>query len=137
MNVKREYADFVAFRRSNRGLEFYLQKRDKEARINPSIFSLFGGSIQEGEGIQQAVQREIQEELRYVPRNLLYFSRFETATGVTHTFIEEVADDFESQVSVQEGQYGSFLTQGEIEYSPEVALLAQLVIRHLSKKLQK
>jgi 8-oxo-dGTP pyrophosphatase MutT (NUDIX family) len=132
---KRIVAALVPYRRSEKGFEFFLQRRDGNAPTDPNIFSLFGGGVGESEDLPQALLREILEELVYKPERSKYFAVFQRANTTFHVFIEAVGEDFESLVDVREGEYGKFLTIPEIQYSPEVSFIAQLVINDLSSYL--
>ena len=135
MNEKIGFAAFIPYRKTQIGYEFYLQKRDVTAKLNPGLFGTFGGHMEEGESPTETLRREIMEELRYQPKKEIYFSKYETAIGIIHFYIEEVGADFESQVEVHEGEYGTFLTSTEIEFSRAVSLLAQLIVLQLNTKL--
>lgn len=106
---KRQQASFIPYRRTHTGLEFFLQKRTNDAPTNPGMIGNFGGGVENSETFDQAIFREIKEELEYVPQRLQLFCRYETATVVRQLYIEEVSELFESQVIVREGESGSFL----------------------------
>lgn len=81
---------------------------------------MFGGGI-DGDGLVAAMQREIFEELEYTPVRPRYFSRFEDSLAIYNVFIEEIGANFENDVHVREGKYGTFLTLEEIVGSNVVA----------------
>lgn len=57
---------------------YLLQLRDNIPTIPyPDHWGLFGGSVESGESDEQALLREIDEEISLVPRSLEYFSRLE------------------------------------------------------------
>ena len=61
MNKKREVATLVPYRWRNDLLEFYIQKRDVDASTAPNKLGLFGGGLEDGESMVDALMREIQE----------------------------------------------------------------------------
>ncbi len=126
---KKQYAaSLLPFRKRGNEWEFYLQKRGSEFRILPNMFAMFGGSIEAGETPEEACVREIEEELQYAPASMKYFSRYESGTAIIHVFIEEVADDFESRVTVCEGEYGMFKPVSVVRSAPDVALFTKLIV---------
>jgi len=128
---KREISSLIPYRIVENEYEFFLQKRDKNARINPGLFGLFGGGLENGEAPEEGLFREIAEELSYKPVHHEYFSRFETNSSVLHVFVEEVSSDFESSVVIGEGDYGKFLKPDEILYAKEISMFAQMIIYQL------
>lgn len=133
---KRSVAVLVPYRWNKEKIEFFLQKRDRNAPVHPNVFSMFGGGIEGGEEPENALKREISEELEYTPK-AKYFSRFETHRAVFHVFIEEVDTDFKSRVVVHEGEYGDFLTFEKIDCARDVSDIAQMVTRAMCEHIQK
>jgi 8-oxo-dGTP pyrophosphatase MutT (NUDIX family) len=136
MRDKVGFASLIPYRSRGREFEYYLQKRDAHAAVNPGVYGFFGGHVENGETPEDTLLREILEELVYAPTNHRYFSRYETASGIVHYYIEEVSDNFESLVHVQEGEFGRFLKREDIEFSPQVSIMAQLVLHQLDKILK-
>ncbi len=132
---KREGAIFVPYKWVNGELYFYMQKRDKHAERAPDLFGLFGGGLEEGEDMKTALLREVQEELSYVPDNYRYFSRYEFAKAIFYVFIQEVQDDFESRVTVCEGEYGKFLNLKDIQSLSNVTGSARAVTQQVADAL--
>lgn len=55
-----------------------------------------------------------------------------------HAFIEEVGEDFESNVIIGEGEYGKFFTIPELENLPyKTTHLGRLVVEQLNEVLEK
>ena len=119
MNKKREVATLLPYRWRGNVLELFIQKRCPDVTSAPNKLGLFGGGLEEGEGLLEALRREIQEELEYVPKAPRYFSRYEHATHINNVFIEEVGSDFENIVHVHEGEYGKFMTFDEFRSSDD------------------
>ena len=114
MRDKKEFSALLPYRRANGGFEYFMQKRSLTAPRSPGRVGIFGGHIEEGENIEQALFREMNEELSYKPQAPKYFSRYETAGGIVHVFLEEVTNGFESTVKIGEGEYGKFYSASEV-----------------------
>ena len=79
------------------------------------MFGIFGGQIEENESPEAALIREVYEELVYKPRDVRFFRRYEHRNVEQYVFICEVDENFESEISVLEGQYGKFLNESELK----------------------
>jgi len=78
----------------------YLMRNDSK---HPGAWGLPGGKIESGETLRDAMRRECQEELGFVPDyiKLLPLEKFTTADGgfVYHTFYCSVASEFVPQLN--------------------------------------
>ncbi len=54
-----------------------LQHRDKYAQRSPNCWGFFGGAIENGETPEQAIRREVKEELGIELNDLSFFKKFE------------------------------------------------------------
>ena len=140
MTAKHHVALLIPYRTEGGTPLFYLQKRDAFAPIYPSQFGFFGGHVESGEDGDQAVIREIQEELMYVPPNIQFFRRMEHSTDigelvVREIYIAEAEPDFENRVTVCEGEYGIFRSFAEVEHDPLVSEGHRTVLRELQTML--
>lgn len=137
MNTEKwQGAVFVPYRRNTNIYEFFLQKRDKNAPRDPSVYSLFGGKMEIGESSNRALEREAEEELSYKPKDARFFGKYELIDRVFNVYVEEVGDDFESKVRVNEGEHGKFLNSHQAIHSPEVSLICQMIVKELSESLK-
>lgn len=135
LSEKRNVVVFIPYRtRSSGEVEFFLQKRDMNAPTHAGIFSMFGGGIEESESVDEALCREVEEELVYTPKQARYFTRAERSTAIFHVFMEKVENTFENTVQVLEGEYGRFLTLSEAK-EVDVSAIARLVITDISEWL--
>jgi len=138
MQDKREVATLVPYRMRGTEPEFYLQMRALDAPTSPDRWGIFGGGLESGEEKEDALLREIEEELRYVPKKHVFFSTYEHAKRINYVYIEEVDENFESHVEINnEAQYGRFLTEAEVMDSPKAGTVTRLIISQLSKYLSK
>ena len=126
---------FIPYRKTDLDREYYLQKRDDKAVIDRGLFGLFGGHLEGAETPEEALSREVHEELAYVPKNARYFSRYEGATRVYHLFIEEVGPEFESTITVQEGEYGKLLSAHDSISSPLSSPIVRFTVAQLDEYL--
>ena len=56
--------------------KYLFQLRDNDASISyPNIWSFFGGGVDEGENYEEALKRELIEELSWCPDKLFYLAR--------------------------------------------------------------
>lgn len=136
MKEKRETSSFIPYKRVGNEFVFFLQKRDMNAKRAPGVFGMFGGGLDENETPEEALLREVQEELAYSPEEPRYFSRYENANTIFNVFIEEVNDDFESQIKIGEGEYGKFLTLSETQ-TLSVSPSSRLITLQLAEALAK
>jgi len=132
---KRTVAAYLAYRLRENEYEFFLQKRDSNARASAGKFGLFGGGVEADESVEECLYREVREEMNHTPISPTYFSRYEHAIVVFHLFIEKVSSDFESLVMVEEGEYGKFFTSAEAEVEPKATDMVRLMTRQVSEHL--
>lgn len=66
---------------------FFLQLRDDNpAIVYPGQWGFFGGHLEEGENPDEAVRRELLEEIGYAPPHLTLFKSYETEALVRHVY---------------------------------------------------
>jgi 8-oxo-dGTP pyrophosphatase MutT (NUDIX family) len=96
---------FVPYCFKKNNLYIFLQKRDSEAR-NPNSLGMFGGGLENEENNDEALIREINEELEYKPTDYLLLGVFEDDYSISNYYIEEVRENFEENITVCEGKGG-------------------------------
>lgn len=136
MNEKRVMSSLVPYRKRGTEIEYYIQRRSNDAKINPGLYGMWGGKAEEGETPEETLLREIREELAYVPERAVYFCRYEFAQYIFQVFVEEVGADFESKVQILEGDYGTWLTLSEIMHSTEMSPNATTIFPQLDAALR-
>jgi len=112
---KNPTSGFIAYKRIGDEIFVYLQMRTKDAPHNPGMYGIFGGSLEENESHEEALVREIKEELDITLTEYHLFGKYEETVSIMNLFYLEVSDDFESKVTVLEGQYGKFISENDIE----------------------
>ena len=132
---KRHVCSLVLYSVTDGVFSYFLQKRGKDAPTNPDKFGLFGGGLEDGETAEEALLREMEEELEYKPQKHAYFSRYENSNRVYEVFLEEVDADFASRVTVHEGQYGKFLSAQKVATLEDVGSMTRLIIREVDQYL--
>lgn len=132
--MKRQVTSLIPYRFRGGEYEFYLQRRTQDAHIKPGHLGFFGGGIEDGESVEQGMLREIKEELKFLPQNYQFFGRYEFIQSTMFIFILSVANDFESKVTVCEGEYGKFFTMRDLEREEKVAGSVTIVLDDFFKK---
>ncbi|MFH2054845.1 MAG: methyltransferase domain-containing protein [bacterium] len=92
-----------------------LQLRDDKPDIPfPNCWGTFGGAIEPGETAEQAIVREIREELDYELSEFTYFGNYPHDGYDVHMLYHRDATLSLSDLTIHEGQRGEFLTPAEV-----------------------
>ncbi|MBV9387892.1 MAG: NUDIX hydrolase [Chroococcidiopsidaceae cyanobacterium CP_BM_ER_R8_30] len=104
--------------------QFLLQLRDNISSISyPGHWGLFGGHVEPGETPDDAIQRELMEEICYVPPYLSEFRRYIDSDRVRHVYHAPLTVDV-NQLVLQEGWDLSLLTPEQIRQGSAYSLRA-------------
>jgi 8-oxo-dGTP pyrophosphatase MutT (NUDIX family) len=130
---KRIIAGFLPYRKTDGSFEFYLQRRGEHARILPGKLGLFGGGREGEETLEETLARELREELSYTPKQVTLLARYESPYDIVTVFTEEVGSDFETLVTIGEGEYGRFYGFDDVLRMDDVSKLVQLAVEQFGK----
>jgi len=96
--------------------KFLLQLRDNKPDISyPNNWAFFGGGVDYGENHQEALKRELVEELGWYPNKINYLTQYknkEVNCNITHYLIHYNLDS--SKLCLREGQDMNWFTYDEI-----------------------
>lgn len=115
----------------------FMQKRDGNAKNNPGNFGTFGGHFEEGENPEEALERKIEEEMSFKPVGYVKFGIFNFKNKIEHTYILKVGDNFESQIKINEGEYGKFFSEEEFLNEKKISDHRKKVLKLICEKLKK
>lgn len=119
MENKREVSILIPYKLKNSEVLVYLQKRDKNASRLPDFFGIFGGGIEGGESVEEALKREIKEELDLNIEGYDYLGRYEFDGNIKNVFKIKVDENFESTITILEGEYGKWFSKNEVANEPK------------------
>lgn len=127
----------IPYNITNGNFSVYLQKRNKNAKVLPSHFSFFGGKIEEGESANQALEREITEELCFTPTRYAFLGKYSFTEWLANIYFLKVNDNFEQSITVMEGDYGKFFSEDEVENEPMILEEDKKILKDLYQLLRK
>lgn len=111
-------------------IRVFLQRRSKTAKRLPNFFGFFGGGIENDESPEQALRREIQEELSVDTAEAGFFCRYEFYGSVKNVYVMRVENDFENEITLGEGQYGKYFTESEAAREEKLIDEDKLVLKN-------
>lgn len=133
---KRLLANLIPYKREGGIYFIYIQKRTEDAKRAPGMFGCFGGGIEHDENPEEALIREIWEELAYTPVGYEYFGEYESERNKKFVYILEVDDTFEKEIEVKEGEYGRYFSEDEIINEKKIIEHDRIVFQDVFKKLR-
>ena len=136
MEDKRRVSVLIPFKIRQGKILVYLQKRSKDAPRLPDYFGFFGGGIEGNETSEEALRREIKEELDFTPIKYDFLGNYEFS-DVMYAYILEVDDDFEKGIKILEGEYGKFFSKENVLNEPKLIETDKLVLEHFYMFLEK
>ena len=119
----------------NRGGKILLQLRDNKPGLPyPDCWGTFGGQIEEGETPEEAIRREIKEELNYELSDPEYFGNFPFDGYDIYMFRKRDANITMRHLAVREGQKGEFLTLTEVIQLPCAFNCKEIAITYFNQR---
>jgi len=117
-------------------LYVFLQRRSADAPRNPNSLGGFGGGLEGEENNEEALLREMQEELEYTPLNYSLLGTFETYHSVSNYYIEEVDKNFEKIITINEGKGGEWNKAKEAIERNDISPNTKKVVQNMLKTLE-
>lgn len=133
---KRPISILIPYCTENGNTFVFLQKRDKDAKRLPGFFGFFGGGIEIGETAEEALKREIQEELGIDAYGANFFSKYEFYGSIKNVFTLQVENKFGDKIVLGEGEYGKFFTENEVAEEKLLIDEDKLVLKNFFGKIK-
>jgi 8-oxo-dGTP diphosphatase len=123
----------------NRSNEFLLYLRDDKPEIPfPNRWDLFGGHVEPGESVEEALARELREELDLALDQVEFFRTYDCREGdafpnvkyVYSAVIDKRCDD----LVLREGQRLAYFTAREIPGLPIANILKQVLLDFIAAR---
>jgi len=135
--AKRKISTLAPYKIKDGSALIFLQKRSKDAGRYPGLFGFFGGGTEENETPEEALFREIKEELDFIPKNLKHFGKYDLPITIMDLFVSKVSDDFENEIIVSEGEYGRWFSEEDFEKERNFITGDLTILEELYEKLPK
>jgi 8-oxo-dGTP diphosphatase len=118
--------------------ELLLYKRDNKPGIPfPQHWDLFGGHIEDGETPEEALVREVKEELNYDLKEYEFFREYHCTDGDAYPNVKYIfKGKFNvpiEEVTLLEGDYPKYFKKEEIPDVKFANILKQIVMDYLSE----
>jgi len=123
---------------NNKG-EILLYLRDNKPNIPfPRHWDLFGGHVEKGETPEEALIREVKEELDYDLKDYSFFKKYDCLEGDVHPNIKYVyvgkVNKTITELTLQEGEKLQFFSKNEIHNIKFANILKTIVMDYLNDK---
>ena len=135
MENKRKVSSLIPYKIKENKIFVYLQKRSQDAQRIPGYFGFFGGGAEGDENPEQALKREIKEELDFIPKDFSYFKKYEFERSGKDIFIIKVNDNFENEINILEGEYGRWFNETEALSEEKLIEEDKIVLREFYKSM--
>jgi len=126
---------FIPYIKNNNKIKIFLQKRTKDAKNMPGFYGFWGGLVENGENIEEALIREIKEELDIKISNYNKLGIFNFGKSEKHIFVKEVLEDFENSIDIKEGDEGRWFNLEEVKKEEKIREDYKEVISRIINKL--
>jgi 8-oxo-dGTP pyrophosphatase MutT (NUDIX family) len=134
---KRKVSVLAPYKKENGLVHIFLQKRSDDAEREPGMFGFFGGGADGNENSEEALLREIKEELDIVLERFNHFGTYYLPKTVVDVFVTEVGNNFEKEIKILEGDYGKWFTEEDFERERDIITGDLRILEELYGKLSK
>jgi 8-oxo-dGTP diphosphatase len=119
--------------------EILLYLRDDKPGIPfPGYWDLIGGHVEEGETPEEALVREVKEELDIDLREFTFYKRYDCFTGDAYENIKYIYSGKINvpidEVTLQEGVRPQYFSKAEIPYVNFANILKSIVLEYISDR---
>ncbi|MBK8883781.1 MAG: NUDIX domain-containing protein [Bacteroidales bacterium] len=120
--------------------EFLLALRDNKPSIPfPNHWDLIGGHVEEGETPEEALIREVKEELDIDIREYTFYKKFECLTGDAYDNIKYIYTGKINipidEITLYEGQRAQYFTREEIRDLKFANIIKSIVMDYINHSL--
>lgn len=133
---KRKVSVLAPYKKENGEVYIFLQKRADDAPREPGKFGFFGGGVEENETIEEALLREVKEELNIILKEYSHFGTYYLPKTIVEVFITEVGDNFENEITILEGDYGKWFDENDFEKEREIITGDLRILEELYAKIK-
>ena len=118
--------------------ELLLYFRDNKPGIPfPNHWDLFGGHVEDGETPDEALIREIKEELNYDLKDYKFFREYQCLEGDAYPNIKYIYSGKINlaieEITLLEGDYAKYFTRDEIPYLKFANILKRIVMDYINE----
>jgi 8-oxo-dGTP diphosphatase len=118
--------------------EILLYMRDNKPGIPfPNHWDLIGGHVEEGETPEEALVREVKEELNYTLKDYKFFRKYECPEGDAYPNIKYIyygrINLPVEEITLLEGQYPKYFTREEIPNVKFANILKKIVLDFINE----
>ncbi|MFH1183022.1 MAG: NUDIX domain-containing protein [Candidatus Moraniibacteriota bacterium] len=119
--------------------EILLYLRDNKPTIPfPNHWDLFGGYVEKGETIEEALVREVKEELDYDLKEYKFFKKYNCSEGDVHKNVKYVyvgkIDKPIEEITLKVGENLKFFPRDEVKDVKFANILKRIVLDYINNK---
>jgi len=135
--VKRPVSLFLPIKIIDGTIYVYLQRRSADMVTSPNYFGFWGGGAEFGETPDQALIREVKEELGVDLdiNELEFFNHYEFLGSIIDVYLYRPEEGWEKTLVIGEGDYGQWFSGAEIWDRADVILQNKVIFNDLDRKL--